>query len=253
MAPFGLEQKRKLKLPNKCVYLTQMKLKQNIRIAVDAVVFGYENNRLYVLLIQQKYGKYKAQWSLPGGFVKDDEGLKEAAFRELLEESGVKLTELEQLYTFGDDVKRDHRFRVVSVAYLGTVIPSKMKLQATTDAMDAKWLPIEELSTLPYDHNSILDTALARLKAKLNYQPIGFNLLAKKFPFSDLENLYMTILQKKIDRRNFRKKILSFGFLEETGEMVQKGSGRPATLFKFNKTKYQKSIRQGINFEIKFA
>ena len=230
-----------------------MKLKQDIKVAVDIVLFGYEANQLYVLLIKQKFGKYSGIWSLPGGFVQTDEGLLDAAKRELREETGVVTRDLEQLYTFGDDINRDHRFRVISVAYFGTVIPSKMKLQADTDAMEAKWHQIEKISSLPFDHNKIIKTAFERLKAKLNYQPIGFNLLSRKFPFSDLENLYMTILQKKIDRRNFRKKILSFDFLEETGDIVKRGSGRPAVLFKFNKAKYQQSVRQGINFEIKFA
>ena len=230
-----------------------MKFIQNIKIAVDIVLFGYESNKIYVLLIKQKFGKYKHKWSLPGGFVKDGEGLKAAALRELKEETGVTVKTLEQLYTFGDDVNRDHRFQVVSVAYFGTIMPSKMKLSSSTDAIEAKWFALEEIKSLPYDHKVILQTAFERLKAKLNYQPIGFNLLSKKFPFSDLENLYMTILQKKIDRRNFRKKILSFDFLEETDEKIKKGSGRPAVLYKFNKAKYQQSVKQGINFEIKFA
>lgn len=230
-----------------------MKLNQDIKIAVDIVLFGYEDNKLFILLIKQKYGKYKDTWSLPGGFVLNEEGLKQAAIRELREESGVNVKDLEQLYTFGDDIHRDHRYRVISVAYFGTVKPSSMKLNATTDAKDAKWFPINEIANLPYDHKDILQAAYNRLKEKLNYHPIGFNLLNKKFPFSDLENLYMTILQRKIDRRNFRKKILSFDFLEETDEIVKKGSGRPATLFKFNETKYQESLKQGINFEIRFA
>ena len=230
-----------------------MKVDQNIKVAVDVALFGYESSQLFVLLIKQKYGKFKGKWSLPGGFVHDDEGLKVAALRELKEEAGIEIKELDQLFTFGDDAQRDHRQRVISVSYFGTVVPSKMKLSASTDAMDAKWFTMMEIPSLPYDHNLILNTAFDRLKSKLNYQPIGFNLLDKKFPFSDLENLYMTILQKRIDRRNFRKKILSFEFLEETDEIVSKGSGRPAALFKFNKQKYQKSVKQGINFEIKFA
>ena len=230
-----------------------MKLKQNIKVAVDIVLFGYESNQLYILLIKQKYGLFKGRWSVPGGFVKDNEGLKTAAYRELKEETGVVAKDLEQLYTFGEDINRDPRFRVISVAYFGTVIPSKMNLHATTDAEDAKWFRIEEIEELPYDHISIIKSAYERLKGKLRYQPIGFNLLSKKFPFSDLENLYMTILRKKIDRRNFRKKILSFEFLEETDELLHKGSGRPAVLYKFNKTKYKASLEQGINFEIKFA
>lgn len=230
-----------------------MEIKQDIKVAVDIVLFGYENSQLFVLLIKQKYGKYKDNWSLPGGFVKNSEGLKHAALRELKEESGVIVQDLEQLYTFGDNTKRDHRYHVISVAYFGTVKPSAMNLKASTDATDAKWFPINEVSSLPYDHNSILKAAYSRLKVKLNYQPIGFNLLNQKFPFSDLENLYMTILQKKIDRRNFRKKILGFNFLEETDEIMKKGSGRPALLYKFNKSKFKKAIKQGINFEIKFA
>ncbi len=230
-----------------------MDLKQDIKLAVDIVIFGYEERQLFVLLIKQKYGKYKGRWLLPGGFVKNKEGLKAAAIRELKEESGVVVDDLEQLFTFGDDVKRDHRGRVVTVSYFGTVKPSSMKLKAATDSIDAKWFTIESISDLPYDHNQIVETAFNRLKSKLNYQPIGFNLLSKKFPFSDLENLYMTILQSPIDRRNFRKKILSFDFLEETDELLSKGSGRPATLFKFNKKKYQSSLKRGINFEIKFA
>ena len=230
-----------------------MKIVQSINVAVDIVLFGYESKQLYVLLIQQKYGKYKKKWSLPGGLVKEEEGLLNAAKRELKEETGVKAKNLEQLFTFGDDINRDHRSRVISVAYFGTVRPSKMKLEASTDAIDAKWVEIEKIGKLPYDHREIIDKAYDRLKAKLNYQPIGFDLLNVKFAFSDLENLYMTILQKQVDRRNFRKKILSFDILEETDEKITRGSGRPAVLYQFKKPKYKQLLKQGINFDIKFA
>lgn len=228
-------------------------MKQDIKVAVDVVLFGYEKSILFILLIKQKYGKFQNQWSLPGGFVRNNEGLKNAALRELQEESGIVTNDLEQLYTFGDDVQRDHRYQVISVSYFGTVVPSKMKLIASTDAIDARWFAIDSIPELAYDHNQIINTAYKRLQSKLNYQPIGFELLEEKFPFSDLENLYMTILQKKLDRRNFRKKILSFNFLEETNEIHRKGSGRPAVLYKFNQSKYQELLNQGINFEIKFA
>ncbi len=230
-----------------------MELKQNIKVAVDIVLFGYRTNELFILLIKQKYGKYKNQWSLPGGFVKDNEGLLTAARRELKEETGVAIKELEQLFTFGDNINRDHRYRVISVAYFGAANPSKMNLKASTDAVDAQWFQIDNISELPYDHSDILDKAYNRLKSKLNYQPIGFELLEDSFPFSDLENLYMTILKKNIDRRNFRKKILSFGLLDETGEMTKRGSGRPAALYRFNQKKYRQALKEGFNFEIKFA
>lgn len=230
-----------------------MKIDQNIKVAVDIVLFGYESNKLYVLLIKQKFGLHKGKWVLPGGFVLNNEGLLDAAKRELKEEAGITVQNLEQLYTFGDDLNRDERERVIAVSYFGTVNPKKMKLKADTDASDAKWISIKEIPKLPFDHNVIIRTAFDRLKAKFNYQPIGFELLSPKFPFSDLENLYMTILEKKIDRRNFRKKILGFNFLFETDEIYQKGSGRPASLYKFDKSKYKKSLKEGIQFQIKFA
>jgi len=230
-----------------------MKITQNIKIAVDAIVFGYQENQLFVLLIKQKYGDLKNQWALPGGFVQDEEPLKKAVVRELKEETGVKVTTMEQLYTFGDDINRDPRSRVISVAYFATVNPKELKLNAGTDAEEAKWFPLDKLPKLAFDHKKIIQKAFERLKAKLNYQPIGFELLDSKFPFSDLENLYTTILQKPIDRRNFRKKILSFDFIAETDQYRKVGSGRPGKLYEFKSKRYNELIKQGITFEIKFA
>ncbi|TDG36364.1 NUDIX hydrolase [Pedobacter changchengzhani] len=231
-----------------------MEIKQQIRLAVDAIVFGYEKNTLYVLAVQQKYGVFKDFWVLPGGFIKDDEPLITAVKRELLEEAGISVNYLEQLNTYGDDVHRDSRGRVVSVAYFALVNPQNFVLKADTDAKDAKWFPIDKLPKLGYDHKEMVDLAHQRLKGKLTYQPIGFDLLDDEFLFSDLENLYCSILEQDIDRRNFRKKILSFGIVKETEKLVKmRASGRPGKLFKFDKDKYDSLLGENFQFEIKFA
>jgi len=217
-----------------------MNIKQNIKVAVDAVVFGYSDRQLHILLIQQKFGAHKNCWALPGGFVKDTETLDEAVVRELKEETGVKANYLEQLYTFGA-IDRDTRARVLSVAYLALINPKNYTLKADTDAKDAQWFAINDIPDLAFDHNDILQKGLKQLKAKIHTQPIGFELL------------YQIFFTEKIDRRNFRKKILSFNILKETNKIHQSGSGRPAKLFKFNKKKYKELERSGFHFEIKFA
>lgn len=226
---------------------------QNIRVAVDAVVFGYQDNNVYILLIQQKFDGQQPYWALPGGLVQNNEPLIEAVKRELKEETNVTVQYLEQLYTFGDDINRDSRNRVLSVAYFALIDSSKTTIKADTDADNVQWFTINDLPKLAFDHNLIITTAIARLKAKLTYQPIGFDLLPPEFLFSDLENLYCTILEKEIDRRNFRKKIQSFGIVEETDKFGSKKSGRPAKLFRFNKQKYGEMEKEGFYFEIKFA
>lgn len=227
-----------------------MTLDQNIKVAVDAIVFGYMNGGLYVLLIKQKFGALKDRWALVGGFVKDNEGLHAAVHRELEEEAGIKVRYLEQLYTFGDNIHRDPRFRVISVAYFALVNSSNIVPQADTDAEEAGWFLINDIPSLAFDHEEILHTALERLRSKVMYQPIGFDLLPDEFLFSDLENLYTAILGKEIDRRNFRKKILSYGFVEETNTIPLKTGGRPAKYFTFNKTKYEELLKKGLHFEL---
>lgn len=222
---------------------------QKIRLSVDAVVFGYEAGVISVLLIKRKYDPFKGKWAIPGGFVLNHESLETAVERELHEETGVKINYLEQLYTFGD-VERDPRGRVVTVAYVGLVRPNAFKIFASTDAEQAQWFTINNLPELSFDHKKILDTAIARLQAKITYEPIGFELLDTKFPFSDLEKLYTTLLGRPIDRRNFRKKILGLNVLDELDEKVSKGSGRPANLFQFNQKRYFQLKKEGIIFEI---
>ena len=222
---------------------------QKIELSVDAVVFGYEEGVISVLLIKRKYDPFKGMWAIPGGFVLNDESLETAVERELQEETGVTINYLEQLYTFGE-VDRDPRGRVVTVAYVGLVRPNSFKIVAATDAAQVQWFTIEELPELSFDHQKILNIAIARLQSKITYEPIGFELLDTKFPFSDLEKLYSTLLGRPIDRRNFRKKFLSLNVLDELNEKVSKGSGRPANLFQFNQKRYFQLKKEGIIFEI---
>ena len=223
--------------------------KQSIKLTVDAVVFGYEEGKISVLLIKRKYEPFKNKWAIPGGFVLNEESLEEAVQRELQEETGVKINYLEQLYTFGTP-SRDPRGRVVSVAYFGLIRPNTFKIFASTDASEVEWFNINDLPELSFDHKEILEIAIKRLQGKITYEPIGFELLDRKFPFSDLEKLYTTLLGREIDRRNFRKKILNLNVLDELDEKISKGSGRPANLFQFNQKRYFHLKKEGIIFEI---
>lgn len=225
---------------------------QNIKIAVDAVVLGYDKGKLKLLLIKPKFNNPSSLWALPGGFVLNNETLDTAVIRELKEETNVTINYLEQLYTFGN-IDRDPRGRVISVAYLALLNPKNFNIKADTDAADVNWYDVEDIPKLAYDHLEIIDKAIERIRTKIKYQPIGFELLNSEFPFSDFENLYQTLLNKKIDRRNFRKKVLSFGFLTETEKIYKPTSGRPAKLFKFDDKKYKQLLKEGIHFDIKFA
>ena len=221
-----------------------------IRLAVDAVVFGYDPKEgISVLLIQRKYSPFKGEWAIPGGLVLENESLEEAVERELNEETGVQLDYLEQLYTFGK-VDRDPRNRVVSIAYYGLVKKSDYQLYASTDATDAKWFYWDKLPELAFDHTIILETAINRLRSKIRYKPIGFELLDEKFLFSDLHKLYESVLGKEIDRRNFKKKISQLGILTELKEKVSEGRGRPGSLFTFNEEEYNRFNENGFVFEI---
>ncbi|WP_129715468.1 NUDIX domain-containing protein [Pedobacter sp. SYP-B3415] len=224
---------------------------QHIRVAVDAVVFGYTSKEgLSVLLIKRKIEPFLGAWALPGGLVGNEESLEHAVERELKEETGITINYLEQLYSFGQP-GRDPRNRVISITYYGLVKPEAFDLRASTDASDVAWFNIKKLPTLAFDHAQIVNTAHSRLKGKIVYEPLGFELLEEKFPFSELEKLYMAVLDRPIDRRNFKKKISKFGFLEETTEKQELGgAGRPGNLFRFNEAKYFESKKNGINFEI---
>ncbi|WP_028787760.1 NUDIX hydrolase [Terrimonas ferruginea] len=229
-----------------------MKEQAGIRVAVDAIVFGYSRqDGVSVLLVQRKYEPYKNSWALPGGFVLEKESLEEAVKRELSEETGIRVQYLEQLYSFGDP-GRDPRQRIISIAYWGLVKTSQFaQLRASTDAQNAAWFNIKSLPPLAFDHRTIVQTGIERLRSKIRYQPVGFELLDRKFPFAELEQLYTVLLDRPIDRRNFSKKIMALGILDETDEVAKsEGKGRPGKLFQFNKKRYQALLKEGISFEI---
>ncbi len=220
-------------------------------VTVDCVVFGldFEEAELKVLLIRRKGEPFAGKWALPGGFVREEESLEEAARRELAEETGLGEVYLEQLYTFGKP-KRDPRERVISVAYFALVKSREATLRAATDAADAAWFPAAKAPRLAFDHEAILDTALTRLKGKVRYQPVGFELLPPKFTLTQLQRLYEIVLGRPLDKRNFRKKVLATRLLVGLGEKEKGVAHRAAQLYRFDQREYSRMSKTGCFFEI---
>lgn len=218
-------------------------------LTVDIVVFGLDAEDLQVMLIQRDLPPHEGQWALPGGFVRVEETLDDAARRELAEETGLKDIYLEQLYTYGD-VERDPRERVVTVAYYALVNLEGHDVQASTDARNAAWFPVSDLPELAFDHQAILDAAHERLRGKVRYQPIGFELLPDRFTLRQLQHVYEVILDRELDKRNFRKKVLAMEIVKETKEIEKDVAHRAARLYRFDKRTYDRLTKQGFNFEI---
>lgn len=218
-------------------------------LTVDCVVFGLGEDDLRVLLIRRKHDPFADAWAFPGGFVDVGESVEAAARRELKEETGVDRVYLEQLYTFGEP-DRDPREHVVTVAYYALVRMSKHTVRAATDARDARWFGAAKPPPLAFDHAAILEMAHTRLRAKVRYQPIGFELLPRIFPLRELQRLYEVILDRPVDKRNFRKRILDMGILDDLQRRETNVAHRAARLYRFNKRKYNRLVREGFHFEV---
>jgi 8-oxo-dGTP diphosphatase len=200
-------------------------------VTTDVVVFTIREGRLQLLLIRRGGEPFEGHWALPGGFLAIDEDLELCAKRELEEETGVAGVYLEQLYTFGRP-GRDPRERVISVAYYALVPSERLALRPASDATEAAWFPVADLPPLAFDHDQIISTAHERLVAKLDYSTIAFQFLADTFTLSELQEVYETLVDAELDKRNFRKWALALEQIEETGELRRRGRHRPARVYR---------------------
>jgi ADP-ribose pyrophosphatase YjhB (NUDIX family) len=217
-------------------------------VAVDCIIFGFDYNQLKLLLIKRNFSPQKGKWSLVGGFLKADESLDQAALRILNNLTGLSDIYLEQLYTYGD-INRDPGERVLSTAYYALINAENYHLPINRES-SAKWFPIEKIPRLIFDHNIMVDKAMRRLRRKSLSQPIGFELLPEKFTIPQLQKLYEAIHQRELDKRNFRKKILSMGLLRKLDEKQRTGSKKGAFYYMFDKEKYDDLVGRGFHFEI---
>lgn len=202
-----------------------------IRVTVDIVIFTIREGALQVLLVRRGIPPFEGRWAIPGGFVLERESLEEAARRELLEETGVRNAYLEQLYTFGD-VGRDPRARVVTVAYFALMDWAAATVAAGSDAAEAAWFPVARLPQLAFDHARILARGVERLRSKLDWTHVGFELMPREFTLSDLQKVHEAILGRSLDKRNFRRRVVERGLVAALQKWRRDGR-RPARLFRF--------------------
>lgn len=217
-------------------------------VAVDSIIFGFDMVKLKILLIKRNFEPCRGEWSLMGGFLRKEESLDDAATRVLDRLTGLKDVYLEQLYTYGN-LNRDPGARVLSTAYFALIDIEKYQEQLS-ERYNAKWWDIENFPDLIFDHNQMVDRALRRLQRRTRNQPVGFELLPERFTIPQLQTLYEAIHRRKMDKRNFRKKILSYDFLERLEEKDKSNSKKGAYLYKFNEQKYNELVQKGYVFEI---
>lgn len=216
--------------------------------SIDCVIFGFEAGILKILLIERNEEPFKDWLALPGYIVEQDESIDDAAERILYELTGLKELPMDQFHTFGD-VDRHPQGRVITVGYYALIrVNAQKELRPVTQfARKAFWHPVNELPKLAFDHSIIFKTAFNKIRRRLNYQPVAFELLPEKFTLTQLQSLYEAILLQKLDKRNFRKKMLSYGFLKELDEKQRGVSYRAAKLYKFDRRKYAKIFQNDMN------
>lgn len=217
--------------------------------SVDNVIFGLKDSKLKVLLIKRSEEPFINEWALPGDLVSPDENLRDAPMRILGELTGMQDVYLEQVHTFGK-VDRHPLGRVITVGYYSLVNIDLVKPRAASIASKVKWFDVFAISELPFDHFEILEKCIQRLQSSVREKPIGFELLPEKFTLSDVQELYEAVLNKKVDKRNFRKKFLSMGILVDVKEYQTGVAHRPAKLFSFETETYEAFKAKGFNFEI---
>lgn len=215
-------------------------------VATDCVIFGYDESNIKVLLIQRGIEPFKGKWALPGGFLRMDETAEECARRELQEETGLTNTRVEQFYAYST-LDRDPRERVISIAHYSLVRISEVR--GGDDAAKAQWFASDEIPSLAFDHDRILRMALNRLKERICFEPIGFELLPKVFTMSELQNLYEAILEVKFDRRNFYNKMLKLEILIEAEPRPKGAPSRYPSKYSFNEKRYNELKKKGFRLE----
>ena len=215
-------------------------------VTTDCVIFGFDGNKLRVLLIERGIEPYKGKWALPGGFLKTDESAEEGALRELQEETGLTGAYIRQFHAFTAP-DRDPRERVITIAYYALV--RLQDVQSGDDAAKAQWISLDEMPALAFDHDQILRMAERSLRKQIHFEPVGFELLPEKFTMKALQQLYEAILNVKFDRRNFYSKMLHLGLLNQLDEKVKEPGKKDAILYTFNPQMYEEMKQKGFRLE----
>jgi len=223
---------------------------EKFHVAVDSIIFGYDEGgrELKLLLLKRNFQPARGEWSLMGGFVENNESIDDAAKRILNQLTGLSNVYMEQLYTFGE-IERDPGARIISIAYFALIKINASDLELVKNH-GATWVPISSMPSLIFDHEAMVERALKKLQIRARTQPIGFELLPDKFTIPQLQGLYEAIYNKALDKRNFRRKLLTMDLLEKLEEKEKESSRKGAWYYRFDQKKYEDLLKRGFNFEL---